>query len=66
MLAAAPPRARMNSRRFIRSLVGAGEQRGGNVEAKRLGGLEINDEFKLRGPIDWQVTRSVALRMRPT
>ena len=28
-------------------LVGAGEQRGGTVEAERLGSLEVDDQFEL-------------------
>ena len=36
-------------------LVGAGQQRRRHVEAKRLGGLEVDDEFVLGRLLHWQV-----------
>src|SRR5262249_58065161 len=36
-------------------LVGAGDERGRHGETKRLGGLEIDNEFELRGLLDRQI-----------
>jgi hypothetical protein len=41
-------------------LVGGGKQRGWHVEAKRLGGLEIDDEPVSRGLLKWQFPRFLA------
>jgi hypothetical protein len=42
-------------------LVGAAEQREWHSDAKRPGGLEIDDQFDFRGLMDWQVGRLVTL-----
>src|SRR5262245_64691790 len=41
-------------------LVGAGEQSGRNFKADRAGGLEVDDQLHLRGPLDWQISRLFA------
>src|SRR5437660_12903948 len=35
--------------------VGKGEQRRGHSEAKRLRGLEVDRQFELSQPLDWQI-----------
>src|SRR3954451_15975473 len=45
---AAVPRAR-NARRFIRSLVSAGEEGRRDGEAERFGGFHVNGQCKARG-----------------
>src|SRR5437762_3273429 len=42
-------------------LVGAGDQHGRHLEAKRLGGLEIDDELEAGGLLDRQLRRIGAL-----
>ena len=41
-------------------LVGAGEQRWWEFKAKRLGGLEIDDELKLGWLLHWQISGLLA------
>jgi hypothetical protein len=41
-------------------LVGAGEQCRRHFEAKHLGSFQINDQFKARWLLDWQVDGIVA------
>jgi hypothetical protein len=43
------------------NLVGARKQRHGQVEAQRLGSLEIDDNFEFGGLLDWKITRIFAL-----
>jgi hypothetical protein len=43
------------------NLVGAGEQWRRHVNPERLGGLEIYYQLKPRGPLNWQIGRSLAL-----
>jgi len=47
--------------RSFDDLVGAGQQRGWHFEAKRLGGLEIDDQLKLRRYLHRQVGRLLTL-----
>jgi hypothetical protein len=47
-------------------LVGAGEQRWRDVEAKRFGGLEVDDQLVLHRRLHRQVGGLLALRMPPT
>ena len=42
-------------------LVGAADKRVGDVEAERLGGLEVDDQLDLRGLLDRQIGRLLAL-----
>ena len=41
-------------------LVGAGEQRGWNIEAERLGGLQVDHQFELGRRLDRQLGRLLA------
>src|SRR5580700_5369528 len=43
-------------------LVGGREQRRRHVDAKRLGGLEVNDQLELSRLHDWQVGRPLSLK----
>src|SRR5262249_52548750 len=43
-------------------LVGAGEQRGRDFQAERLGGLQIKDELDFRGLLDRQIGRFLTLQ----
>src|SRR5262245_50557 len=54
----APPRSVMNSRgASLDHLVGALLEKPRHVEAKRLGGLEIDDKVELGRLFDWKVSR---------
>ena len=44
-------------------LIGAGKQHGRHIETQRLGGLKVDDQLDLCGPLDRQVTWS---RSKPT
>src|SRR5215211_3039160 len=44
------------------NFVGEGHQHRRHVEAERLGGLEIDDEFELRWLLDWNIRRLMALQ----
>src|SRR5262245_42327598 len=64
--AAAPPRAAMNSRRLMAAcsfdhLVGAGQQRGRDFKAERLGGPEVDHKLDLGALLDWQTGRPFSL-----
>src|SRR5215472_5516171 len=57
--AAAPPSSVMNSRRH---LVGEREQLLWNLEAQRLGGLEVDGQFELRGLLNGEIGRLGSLQ----
>src|SRR2546428_3562917 len=43
-------------------LVGALQQRLGDPQTERLGGLQVDHQFELRGLLDWEVARLGALQ----
>src|SRR5262249_36659644 len=47
-------------------LVGDGKQIGGDFELERFGGLHVDHEVKLGGPVDWQVARFRAFEDSPS
>src|SRR5215207_6716685 len=53
--AAVAARSAMTSRRSFDHLVGAGEQGGWDVEAKRFGGVEVDDEIEFGRLLHWQI-----------
>jgi hypothetical protein len=50
--------------RLLDHLVGAGEQRGGNVDTQDLRRLQIDDELEFAGAQDWQAARRAFQRLR--
>src|SRR5215470_12417271 len=50
-----PEQVQQIIRKLLDHLVGAGEQRGWDFEAERLGGHEIDDELELGQLNDWQI-----------
>ena len=55
------PSSEMNSRLSFYDLVGAGEQRRRQVDVKRPGGFEIDDEFQPSGLLNGEITGLLAL-----
>src|SRR5262249_12440183 len=56
----ASPRDAQKRCRSLDHLVGAGEQRWRDFELERFGGLHIDHQVELGGPVDWQVARRCA------
>jgi hypothetical protein len=53
--AAALPSPGMNARRSLNHLIGSGQQRFRDCEAKGLGGLQVDDQFEFGWKLDWQL-----------
>src|SRR5215211_7195753 len=60
--ATAPPRAKMNVRRLIRSPRWRGSAAMQEAQCRALGGLEVDDEIELYRPLDWEIGRRSALQ----